>query len=416
MVEIKFDKTNAPIVLIGDVNERLQHLKNENVKVDTIITSPPYWGQRDYGVSGQIGNEETAEQYIENMLNVADNLREVLKDSGSYFLNIGDKYSGKNLQMIPYKLAIAMQNRGWVLRNIIMWYKPNHMPSPIKDRLNNAYEPIFFFVKDTGNQYTPRYYVNLDEIRVEHKNGNGNGRKTLSIEEFEKLKLPDKPNGKDTYRGKFAKAERINFGASPGARSKVNGDYWSLQRKYEIGDDLKREIITFLKKRLKSKKMTARELDNIFSYKDTAGHWFRLDRGGSLPKVEDYMRLKEILGFNGEFDKVMTEQHYVLQQVTAHPRGKNPGDFWSIPLEKIQENHFAIFPLELPKRVISAFCPKDGIVLDPFAGSGTTGKAARELKRKSILIDINKNYLKIMKNRCGVINYEGKVIGQLGLN
>lgn len=415
MEKIKFDKSNAPIVLIGDVLDKLQELKRENIKVDTIITSPPYWGQRDYGVKGQLGNEKSINEYIEKMLEVADNLRDILNDAGSFFLNIGDKYSDKNLQMIPFKLAVEMQRRGWVLRNIIIWYKPNHMPSPIKDRLNNVYEPIFFFVKDTGNNYTPRYYVNLDDIRVEHKNGNGNGKKTMSVEEFEKLNLPQKSNRKDIYSGKFAKTERINLGASPGARSRVNGEYWSLQRKNEIDDDLKLEIITFLKKKLEAKKMNAKELDKIFGYKDTAGHWFRLDRGGSLPKVEDYIRLKGIFGFNGEFDKVMTEQHYVLQQVAAHPKGKNPGDFWSIPLEKIQDNHFAIFPTELPRRIINAFCPKEGVVLDPFAGSGTTGKVAKELNRKSILIDINKNYLRIMKKRCGVINYEGKIIGQTNL-
>ena len=415
MEKIRFDKNNAPIVLIGDVIDKLQELKKENIVIDTIITSPPYWGQRDYGVKGQMGNEETPEEYIKKMLRVADNLKEILKESGSYFLNIGDKYSDKNLQMIPYKIATEMQKRGWILRNVIMWYKPNHMPSPIKDRLSNVYEPIFFFVKDTINQYTPRYYVNLDEIRIEHKNGNGDGRKTISIEEFKKLNFQKKQNRKDIYQGKFAKAEKINLGASPGARSKVNGEYWSLQRKYEIDEDLKREIITFLKKKLKSKNMTAKELDEIFGYKDTAGHWFRLDRGGSLPKVEDYTKLKGILGFDGEFDKVMTEQHYVLQTISAHPKGKNPGDFWSIPLEKMQEKHFAIFPTELPKRIIRAFCPKEGIVLDPFAGSGTTGKAARELNRKSILIDINKDYLKIMKKRCGAINFEGKISGQINL-
>ena len=415
MTKIEFDKTNTPIVLIGDVNEKLKELKKKNIKVDTIITSPPYWWQRDYGIKGQIGAEKTPEDYIENMLKVVDGLKDILNDNGSFFLNIGEKYINKNLQMIPFKLAAKIQKQGWVLRNTIIWHKPNHMPSPIKDRLNNVWEPIFFFVKDTGNRYAPRYYVNLDEIRIEHKNGHGNGKKTMSVEEFEKLNLPKEPNGKDTYSGKFAKTEKINLGASPGARSRVNGKYWSLQRKYEISEELKKKIITFLKKKLKERKMTAKELDKIFDYKDTAGHWFRLDRGGTLPKVKDWIKLKQVLGFNGEFDKVMTEQHYVLQIVSAHPKGKNPGDFWSILLEKIQDSHFAIFPTELPRRIISAFCPKNGIVLDPFAGSGTTGKAARELKRKSILIDINKNYLKIMKKRCGAVRFEDKVIGQLEL-
>ncbi len=417
MKKAELPENNTPLVLIGNVIEKLKELKEKNIKVDTIITSPPYWGQRDYGVKGQIGNEETAEQYIENMLKVADSLKDVLKDSGCYFLNIGDKYVDKDLQMVPFKLATEMQKRGWVLRNVIIWYKPNHMPSSLNDRLNNTWEPIFFFVKHTGKAYTPRYYVNLDEIRVEHKNGNGNGngKKTLSVEEFEKLNLSNKPNGKDIYSGKFAKTERINLGASPGARNRVNGEYWSLQRKNEIDEDLKKEIITFLKKKLKSKNMAVKELDEIFGYKDTAGHWFRLDRGGSLPKPEDWIKLKEILNLNEKYDKIMTEQHYVLQTVAPHPIGKNPGDFWSIPLEKIKDAHFAIFPTELPKRIISAFCPKDGIVLDPFAGSGTTGKAAKELGRKSILIELNKEYAKIMKKRCGCVIINGKLHGQMSL-
>ena len=112
----------------------------------------------------------------------------------------------------------------------------------------------------------------------------------------------------------------------------------------------------------------------------------------------------------------MIEQHYVLQTIKHHRNGKNPGDLWiipqeeefneignvwKIPLEKVKEAHFAVFPTALPYKIIKAFCPIDGIVLDPFAGSGTTGKAARMLNRKSILIDINPEYKDIMEKRCG---------------
>src|SRR3989338_7294673 len=379
MMTLEFPQDKSPIVIIGDIIEKLKELKDENVKVDTIITSPPYWRQRDYGVNGQIGTEETPEKYIEKILKVADGLREILNDRGSYFLNIGDKYIDKDLQMIPFKIAMLMQLRGWILRNVIVWYKPNHMPSSLKDRLNVVWEPIFFFVKDTGKYYTPKYYVDLDEIRIEHKNGNinGEGKKIISVEEFEKLNLPKKPNGKNTYNGKFAKIDKKNLGASPGARKSVNGEYWSLQRKYEINDELKKDIITYLREKRKEKGITPNEIDELFKYKDTAGHWFRLDRGGYLPIQEDWKNLKLILDLNDKYDKIMTEQHYVLQTVAAHPNGKNPGDIWEIPLEKLKESHFAIFPTELPKRIIKASCPTNGIVLDPFAGSGTTGKVVR---------------------------------------
>lgn len=392
-----------PKVLIGDVIKKLELMKKKGIKVNTIITSPPYWGQRDYNVKGQIGNEKNPEKYIKKMLNVADRLKDILRDDGSYFLNIGDKYVSKGLQMIPFKLASEMQKRGWILRNIIVWYKPNHMPSSLNDRLNVVWEPVFFFVKDDGSKYPPKYYVNLDEIRVEHKNGNGEPKKTMSIAEFRKRKLPTKPNGKDNYSGKFINVKNINLGASPGARKSIQGEYWSLQRKHKIDENLKKEILGYLKKKRREKKISSKEIDKIFGYKDTAGHWFRLDRGNSLPKPKDWKKLKKILNLNNKFDKFMTEQYYVLQTVAPHPKGKNPGDFWLIPLEKLKESHFAIFPTELPKRIIKAFCPKEGIVLDPFAGSGTTGKAAKELGRKSILIELNKDYLNIIRKRCGTI-------------
>lgn len=411
MNDIKFTKDNAPVVLIGDVLEKLKELKDNNVFVDTIITSPPYWKQRNYGVSKQIGNERTAEEYITNMLGVATALKSVLKDNGSFFLNMGDKYVNKNLNMIPFKLAIAIQSNGWVLRNVIIWYKPNHMPSSIKDRLVNTWEPVFFFVKATENKYTPRYYANIDEIRVPHSTPNSEPKRTtMSIEEFNKRGMQstlNNGNGNGNgngYHGKFSGVDKINLGASPGARASILGEYWSLQRKYKINDELKTEILTYLKTKRAAKSITAEEVDKQFGYKDTAGHWFRTDRGGSLPKVEDWAKLKEILDLNSKYDKVITEQHYVLQDIAPHKKGKNPGDFWSIATEKLQDSHFAIFPTELPKRIIRGFCPKDGIVLDPFAGSGTTGKAARELGRKSILIDINPRYIKVMKKRCGNIN------------
>src|SRR5574341_2395446 len=91
VLKMEMPKDKTPVVIIGDVVGRLKNLKEKNIQVDTIITSPPYWGQRDYGVEGQIGSEVTPDKYVQNMLIVADHLRAILKDSGSFFLNIGDK-------------------------------------------------------------------------------------------------------------------------------------------------------------------------------------------------------------------------------------------------------------------------------------------------------------------------------------
>ena len=405
MKYIELPKDTIPLVLVGDVIERLKNIPDKSINV--IMTSPPYWGQRDYGIDGQIGNEKTPEEYIKKMLEVAEELKRVLTDDGAYFLNIGDKYTDKNLQMVPFQLAIEIQKSGWAIRNVIIWRKTNAMPSSIKDRFSNVYEPIFLFVKNPDGYLTPEYYFDLDSVRIAHKtNGDNNKSKLpliLSIKEYEDWKDKIKGNG---YKGKFRDINKINLGASPGARMSVNGEFYSKQRKFKIDSNLELEIINFIKGYRKINGISSKEVDKLFGYKDTAGHWFRTDRGGRcLPKPEDWFKLKEMLGIKEDkYDTIITEEHYVLQTVKPHELGKNPGDVWNFATGKLQDSHFAIFPEELPKRAILSCCPKDGIVLDPFVGSGTTLKVAKELNRKSIGIELQKDYLDIIEKRCGVIN------------
>jgi len=402
---IELPKTTRPRIVIGEVIEKLKKIPEKSI--DVIITSPPYWQQRDYGEKGQIGQETTSEKYIQKMVEVGEHLKRVLKDSGSYFLNMGDKYVEKNLQMIPFRTATEMQRKGWMLRNVIIWYKPDHMPSSIKDRFSNTWEPVFFFVKGTGKYYAPEYYVNIDPIRVPHTS-NGNSRSdlplTLSEDEYQKRKDIIEAqltliNGK--YQGKFKGHER-NRGASPGARLSLFGEYYTKQRAHKINSESETKIIQYLRRWRGKRNITSKEIDKLLNKKDTAGHWFRLDHGRSLPRPEDWLKLKKILGFDDGYDKIMTETRYVLQTVKPHLKGKNPGDMWNISLERLPDAHFSIFPTELPKRIISAFCPPNGMVLDPFAGSGTTGKAAMQLGRRSILIDIKPEYAKLIERRCGL--------------
>jgi hypothetical protein len=148
-----------------------------------------------------------------------------------------------------------------------------------------------------------------------------------------------------------------------------------------------------------------KKIDELLGYKDTAGHWFRKDtgswgKGGSIPLPDDWFKLKGILKFDDIYDRWITETHLVLQTVRPHPKGKNPGDVWSIKLQFFPEAHFATFPEELVQRCIEAGCPEDGVVLDPFAGSGTVGKVANDLGRKAILIELVPEYLDIIKKRC----------------
>lgn len=130
--------------------------------VDCIVTSPPYFGLRDYGVDGQMGAESTPAEYVAGMVALFREARRVLADDGTLWLNIGDSYGpGKNLLGIPWRVAFALQDDGWILRNDIIWHKPNAMPESVTDRLSTRHEHLFMLTKG------PRYWFDLDPIRVE---------------------------------------------------------------------------------------------------------------------------------------------------------------------------------------------------------------------------------------------------------
>lgn len=164
----------------SDVYAGIFHLEDNSI--DCAITSPPYWGQRDYGFDGQIGSEDNYRQYIEKLVIIFDLLRTKLKNNGVFFLNIGDKYLSKYgktpLAMIPYKLAYRMNECGWILEDTIIWYKPNHMPSSVKNRFANSYEPVFVFSKYKNNifndkknnnaNYTNILKINLQPSSIKH--------------------------------------------------------------------------------------------------------------------------------------------------------------------------------------------------------------------------------------------------------
>lgn len=405
---IDLPKSSIPLVIIGDVMEALKMLPSESI--DCIVTSPPYWSLRDYYIDGQIGREKTPEEYIEKLCAISKELLRVLAKKGAYFLNIGDTYVDKGLKMIPQRLAYRMisdvkilgKNKkqiGWLLRNQIIWYKPNHMPSPAKNRFTNTYEPIYFF---TRNDWEKEVYFDIDSIRVPYKSlqreNNFDLPKFVNEEDYEKL-LPIiiEKKKKLKYNGKY-KGHEKNVGASPGGRSSITGIRYIKKRKLELPQE---EICDYLREwRLKSG-ISSKEIDKRLGYAHTAGHWFRKDAGGSLPTPEDWKKLKDILHFDNRYDKAMTEMHYVLQAIEKHPKGKNPGDLWEIKTGKFPgKPHFSVFPEDLPEKTIRACCPPNGIVLDPFAGSGTTGLVARNLNRRSILIELQSRFLELIKEKC----------------
>ena len=133
-------------ILVGDCRQTLKTLPDQSVHC--VVTSPPYWGLRSYkGDSGMIGLEPTWEQHMDNLLEVFDQVWRVLRDDGTLWLNYGDAYDKKQLMLMPTKIALAMQKRGWILRSEIVWAKKNCMPEPVKDRPTTSHEKLLLFTK-----------------------------------------------------------------------------------------------------------------------------------------------------------------------------------------------------------------------------------------------------------------------------
>lgn len=363
-------------LIIDDVLEAIKKIPNKSIS--TVITSPPYWNLRDYKDDRQIGNEKNPSEFIDKIALIGKEILRILKDDGAYFLNIGDTYVDQSLQMIPQKIAIKMQEQGWLIRNQIIWYKPNHMPSPVKNRFSNTYEVIYFFTK---NDWEKKVHFDLDAIRIPHKSNFKKQNPKVIINE-----------------SKFIN-ETKNRGASPAAKL-VNGcEKYTIKRNIVVSQ---KEISNYLKDALKKNNMNIASLTKALGkekYKYKTSHWFRIDAGGSYPSKDDWKKLKKILKFDDTYDNQMLKEYKYLQSVESHPNGKNPGDLLIANTAKSKYKHFAVFPEKIPELAIKSCCPENEFVLDPFAGSGTTGVVASRLNRKCILIEVQKDFAKIIKDR-----------------
>jgi len=159
-------------LLLGDCRAVLLTLPADSVHC--VVTSPPYWGLRDYGIEGQLGLEPTPEEYVERMVAVFHEVRRVLRDDGTCWANMGDTFSDKQLVGMPWRLAFALQADGWFLRSDIIWAKPNPMPESVTDRPTKAHEYVFLLTKSA------RYFYDADAVREpatyagKHVRTNGN--------------------------------------------------------------------------------------------------------------------------------------------------------------------------------------------------------------------------------------------------
>jgi len=243
-------------ILCGDAVEQLKSLPDESI--DMCLTSPPYFSLRNYDVAGQIGQETTPDEYIDRLLAVFAEVHRVLKPEGTLWLNIGDAYAGsgqgagtknpsakqksnrgmshmqvegfksklltvqdckrKDMIGIPWKLAFALRDAGWYLRQDIIWYKPNVMPEPVKDRCTKSYEHVFLLTKSIG------YYFNSDAIREPCSEA--------SLADFKRRKtLTNKGGGKDSYEGVRPDLcrSRADYYAKDGKRNAR--DVWQINTK-----------------------------------------------------------------------------------------------------------------------------------------------------------------------------------------
>jgi DNA modification methylase len=332
------------VIFQGDVLEKLAEM--DKASIDCIISSPPYWGLRDYGISGQLGLEPDFRDYLKTMNDIMVQLKRVLKNTGTCWINLGDTYNSsgsssdhprhwdgreknidggikqttnslqtKSRMGIPERFYINCIDDGWIARNHIPWYKANSMPSSVKDRFTNKWESIFFFAKQQ------KYYFDLDSVR----------EKTSTESKPFNVRVRDSPKGK--YGSLFsATKEEITNHNSKGERKTLQSGY-----------------------------------NNSTSQSVNKKH-------------------------SGNYDMETGE-------CLNNPKGKNPGDVFFINPKPFPEAHFATFPVDLPTKILKCACPKDGIVLDPFLGSGTVGIAAEQLGLKWCGIELNEEYITLARKR-----------------
>lgn len=337
--------------------------------VDCVVTSPPYFGLRDYGVAGQLGLEASPESYIEKMVEVFSEVKRVLKKDGTLWLNIGDSYAGsckgfgdtrvdkkmqatnkgsigvpnpylitnnlkaKDLIGIPWMLAFALRKDGWFLRQDIIWNKKNPMPESVTDRCTKAHEYIFLLSKSSKYYYdafsiaTPYQDKTLTTFGIESK-GRGDGSGLIQSENWARdVKIRKPKDWKESYLGRNP---RKGVDIKGGNQASTNG--------------------------IPAMAINGSGVKNHSGYFDADGN---------------------LIG-NGKANK---------------------RSVWSVPTIPYADAHFATFPEELIVDCIKAGCREDGIVLDPFMGAGTTALVARKLNRNFIGIELNPDYIKIAEKR-----------------
>ena len=328
-----------PLLLLGNAENVLKAIPDDSI--DCVMTSPPYWGKREYD-SGGIGQEATVTEYVKNLITIFRQVKRVLKPTGSFWLNIGDTYDSQRLAGIPWRVALSLtDHEGWVMKNSIIWNKMKSGMDNSNNRLGNIHENVFHLVKQTKG-----YYYNVDAIRSEPQ------------------------------------AARIKNGSVISSTGVTGVRYRAqIEESTELSETEKAAALTALEETI-ARMAEGRLAD------------FRMIiRGYQRTTHSDSNKV------SGRAKELRDKGYYIIR---CHPHGSKPADVWHIVPEDTHKRklHFAPYPLELCRIPILATCLQDGVVLDPFCGTGTTLLAAQGFGRKSVGVDCSKQYLELAHERC----------------
>ena len=312
----------------GDCVAVLKNIPGQSI--NTVITSPPYFQQREYTGIG-IGMEKKMTSYIESLIEGFTEIVRVVKKDGNIIYNLGDKiHKDKGTLLIPYRFAISILDKSDVaLLNDITWAKKNPVPRQFEKRLVSSTEPFFHFIKSKDYYYALGDYMKSSAPSPNIKSGD-----KLGLTYFEIIKKSNLTIGEKRRANKAIKEtiEEVKQGGIVGFRVKVRG-----------------------------------------------------------------IHAPAFGGMAGGRNSQMRENGFTIIKLRGNPLKK---DLVSYPVETIKGNgHPAVFPIALIEELIKLTCPVDGIVLDPYCGSGTTLLAAKQQKRKYIGIDINPKYCGLAKDR-----------------
>lgn len=415
----------------GDCRSVLKTLPDASVHC--VVTSPPYWGLRDYGVDGQIGLEQSVHTWVEEMVAVFREVRRVLRDDGTLWLNLGDSYCSappgtkrpgasesstlhgvnseryrgtldasqgqkrdtsrvpglkpKDLIGQPWRVAFALQADGWWLRQDIVWAKANPMPESVRDRCTKAHEYVFLLAK------SERYYYDFEAMQ-EPVSGGAHAR--LPGNKTHKHTAEYDATGDARHRtkaGLVAYAERMhnsaaarNARANPDAKN-APGEMVNGMRTVGVGHNKRpRKAVPNVGRRQGPPGNAAEALA-------LQGPKAQLDANDSAYGAGKSARMGRGAGWRNKHNESFDEAMAVM------PATRNKRSVWHVATAPFAEAHFATFPPALIEPCILAGCPEGGVVLDPFFGAGTTGLVADRLQRDCIGIELNPAYIDIARRR-----------------